>query len=431
MLPVGIVRAELSVEAGVIKEIAVTGIPKGDQEIDAKERVVMPGAIDSHVHFHDPHFLRRESFRTGSVAAAAGGVTSAILMPLDTPVLTPDAVKKMIAAGNRGSVIDFALHAGNMTPEAIDNVVAMANTGVKSFKAFTCSPYPLEEESMIKLMAMVKIVGGVLFVHAEDEKTLREAHEKVKERKDPLAHHESRPNEAEERAVKDVLKKAHESGCKVHLAHITAREGRDLIREAKSRHHLVTAETCPHYLIFTQQDASKLGPYLRVNPSLKTKEDQDALWDALRMGTIDLVATDHAPGTRKEKEPGWKDIWKAQIGVPGVETLLPLLLSEGVAKGRLTLERMVNLVSTKPAQVFGIYPKKGTIREGSDADFVILNLKMERLIKAENLHYKVGWTPYEGMKVKGSPATTISRGQLIYDEEQVLGKPGRGKFLPL
>ncbi len=427
-MPEGLKSGEISVEEGVIKKIAVSGIPKGELEIDARDNLVIPGAIDAHVHFHDPSFTERETFRSGSIAAAAGGVTSVIAMPLDTPVLTPDDAKSVIADGRRESIIDFALHAGNATVDSIEKVNLMGSIGIKSFKAFTCPPYLLEYEEMENLMRKVNGISGVTFVHAEDAKVLDEARKKIGKRKDPLAHHEARPNEAEKRAVRATLKKNEDIGGKLHFAHITSRQACSLIKEAKGKRQTVTAETCPQYLVFERSDVEKLGPYLRVNPSIKKKEDRAALWEAISKGTIDMVATDHAPGPREEKEVGWKDIWKAQIGIPGVETMLPIMLSEGVAKGRITLERLVSLLSTKPAQIFGLYPRKGVIREGSDADLVVVDSE-ERTIRAENLHYKVGWTPYEGMKVKGYPILTISRGEIICDNGQVSGKPKRGKFL--
>jgi len=429
-LPEGIVRAELSVTDGKIDKIAISGIPKGENEIDAKDRIVIPGVIDSHVHIHDPRFLRRETFRTGSIAAAAGGVTTVLVMPLDTPITDVQSAKKIIAAGRRASLIDFALHAGNMTEESIENVEALAALGIKSFKAFTCSPYYLRSEAMEALMDRIKAVDGILFVHAEDEQTLKAQRAKLGERRDPLAHHECRPSEAEERAVRDVLELVKKHECKTHFAHITTRKAGELIRDAKQNHLPVTAETCIHYLVFTRMDVAEKGPYLRVNPSLKDVEDQKALWEFLKAHIIDVVATDHAPGTKKEKEIGWESIWEAQIGIPGVETLLSLLLTFGVGSGRLTLDRMVNVVSTRPAQIFRLYPRKGVIREGSDADLVILNFRKKK-IRAENLHYKVGWSPYEGLMVNGYPLITVSRGEIIYKDGEILGKPGRGQFLPL
>jgi len=430
-LPEGIIRGELAVEEGRISEIAASGLPKADREIDAKEKIVMPGVMDIHVHFYDQYYLPREDFQNGSTAAAAGGVTSVIMMPLDTPMLTPKAIKTIIKLGQRESLIDFALHAGNMTAESIKNIPKLASLGIKSYKAFTCAPYGIKGRKLEELMTAIKNVDGTIFVHAEDDKVLQEQTKRLlKEgRKDPLAHAESRPNEAEEKAVEKVIKLAKRTGCKLHLAHITTRQGAELVKKAKGKRMPLTAETCPHYLFFTQEDMKRLGPYLKVNPALKTDEDRKALWDALAKGVIDIVATDHAPGTKEEKEIGWENIWTAQIGIPGVETLLPLMLSEGVAKGRLTLERLIDALCTKPAQTFGLYPRKGVIRKGSDADLVLVDLKKEVKITAEKLHYKVGWTPYEGVGVKGMPVMTISRGTVVAEDGDVVGKPGHGQFL--
>jgi D-hydantoinase len=430
-LPEGIIRGELAVEEGRISEIAASGLPKADREIDAKEKIVMPGAIDVHAHLYDRRHLPREDFRNGSAAAAAGGITSMIVMPLDTPVLTPRAVKNIIELGQKESLIDFTLHAGNMTADSIKDIPKLASLGIKSFKAFTCAPYRIQDQVLENLMTAIKNVDCTVFVHAEDDKVLREQTERLlKEgRRDPLAHAESRPNEAEEKAVKKVIKLAKQTGCKLHLANITTRQGAELVGKAKDKRMSMTGETCPHYLLFTKEDMQRLGPYLKVNPALKTSEDCAALWDALAKGVIDIVSTDHAPGTKAEKEIGWKNIWTAKVGIPGVETMLPLMLSEGVAKGRLTLERLIDATCTKPAQVFGFYPRKGIIREGSDADLVLVDRKKEVTITAEKLHYKVGWTPYEGTMVKGVPVMTISRGVVVAEDGEIIGKPGHGQFL--
>ena len=431
VLPEGIVRGELSVEGGRIREIAVSGLEKGEREIDAEEKIVMPGVIDAHAHIHDRKFLHRENFRAGSIAAAAGGVTCVIAMPLKTPALTPRGIKKIIEAGQKDCIVDFALHSGNMTAEAIKYVPKVASLGIKSFKAFTCAPYRMEYGALEELMRVVKITDGVTFVHAEDDDILREKtqHLLKEKRKDPLAHAEARPNEAEEKAAKKVVELAKHTGCRLHLAHITTRQGCEVVQKAKEKRVHVSAETCPHFLLFTKDDMAKLGPFLKVNPGLKTSEDCAALWDALARGVIDIVTTDHAPGTKEEKEVGWKNIWRAQTGVPGIETLLPLMLSEGVAKGRLTLERMVDALCTRPAQIFGLYPRKGVIREGSDADLVFVDPQKKVVLMAEELHYGVGWTPYEKMRVKGLPTMTISRGVVLMENGEVSRKPTHGQFL--
>lgn len=431
VLPEGIIRGELAVEKGRISEIAASGLSKADREIDAKERIVMPGVIDSHVHLYDPRHPFREDFQNGSAAAAAGGITSVIVTPFDTSMLTPKMIKNIIEFGQRESVIDFGLHAGKMTADSIKDIPKLATLGIKSFKAFTCALYRIEDPVLEKLMAGIKNIGGIVFVHAEDDKVLQKRTERLlKEgRRDPLAHAESCPNEAEEKAIQKVIMLAKRTGCKLHLAHITTRQGIELVKKAKDKRMSVTSEICPHYLLFTREDMQRLGPYLKVNPALKTSEECEALWNALARGIIDIVSSDHAPRTKAEKEVGWENIWTAQVGVPSVETLLPLMLSEGVAKGRLTLERLVDALCTKPAQIFGLYPRKGVLREGSDADLVIVDLKKEATITAEKMHYKVGWTPYEGMRIKGVPVMTILRGIVVAENGDVVGKSGYGQFL--
>lgn len=423
-----LVNGEIAVENGSIKKIAIRNIGRGDEEIDARGALVLPGVVDVHAHIFDRKFLHRESFDSATIAAAAGGVTTIIMMPLDTPVLSVREVKRVAKFGEKNSLIDFSIHAGNMTPEAIKEVKKLAQAGITSFKAFTCSPYLLEKSKMILLMEEIKKIDGVLFVHAEDEDELKNGFEKVKNIKDPIAHHEARPATAEAKAVRWVIAAAKSSGCRIHLAHITSAEACEIIKKEKGGK--ITAETCPHYLIFTKEDVRTLGPYLRVNPSIKTKKDRAALWSALSKGVLDIVATDHAPGTVDEKEIGWKDIWKAQIGIPGVETLLPLMLEEGVCKKRISLQRLQKCLCSLPAKIFGIYPKKGILREGSDADIVVIDPKKKVRINPEKLHYKVGWTPYAGLKSVAPPQFTISRGGIVSVEGEVTTRPRRGRFLP-
>jgi dihydroorotase (multifunctional complex type) len=246
-----------------------------------------------------------------------------------------------------------------------------------------------------------------------------------------MAHAEWKPNLAEERAVEKVIQFARGLGARVHISHLSTREGVNAIKKAKRRGVKITTETCPHYLTFTRKDMKKQGPYLKMNPSLKGPKDVEALWRGLRDGTVDIVTSEHAPGTRAEKELGWEDIWKAWGGVPAIETMLPVLLSEGVNKHRLSLEALQRTCCENPARIFGLYPRKGVIRQGSDADLVIIDLKLKRRVKAENLHQKVDWTPYEGWVLKGWPILTMRRGQVAFRDQELLGKPGSAEFLPM
>lgn len=433
VLPEGIMRGELSIENGQIQEIVVSGLAKGGEEIDAKDRIVMPGVIDAHVHFYERELSNREDFLSGSTAAVAGGITTVIVAPRGTSIITPKCIKEVISAGQRDSIVDFAIHAGNITAESIKNVPKISSLGVKSFKSSTCSPHSIEYKALEELMKIVKILNGIAFVHAEDEEIIRNKTQELQNngRKDPLAHADAHPNEAEEKGVKEVVNEAERTGCRLHLAPITTRQSCKVVSNAKKKKLRVSAETCPHFLIFKREDIAKSGPFLKVNPALRTGEDCAALWDALAKGIIDIVTSDHAPITKKEKEAGWKDIWGVPAGVPGVEVLLPLMLTEGVNKGRLALEKMVDVLCTRPAQIFGFYPRKGVIREGADADLIMVDLQQKITVSAEKLHHKVKWSPYEGMKLKGAPTMTISRGVLLMKDGEVIRKPEHGQFLAM
>ena len=424
-------RANILIEDGSIEYVGVRKTKGADKRIDAKGRVILPGLVDGHAHLHDPAFTNREDFTTGTCAAAAGGVTTVVEMVLSTPVDTPDRVKAKIELGRRSSLIDFSLHAGMMNLNNLPNIAAIASLGVRSFKTFTCKPYRTDDHTLMSLMRETSMRNSILNVHAEDEQTANENFDRLtaEGRKDPMAHVEWKPNMAEERAVRNVVEFSRVLKARLHISHMSTREGVEIVRKNKRLRVKVTAETCPHYLTFTRGDMKKQGPYLKMNPSLKGPKDVQALWKGLRHGTIDMVTSEHAPGERAEKEVGWTDIWKAWGGVPAIETMLPVLLSEGVNKRQLSLMILQRVCCENPARIFGLYPRKGAIQKGADADLVIVDLKIKRKVKAEALHYKVGWTPYEGWTLRGWPILTMRRGEPIYEDEQVIGKPGAANFL--
>jgi len=426
-------RANILVVDSKVESVTENKQAMADETIDAKGRIVIPGLVDGHAHLYDPAFTYREDFTSGTSAAAAGAVTSVVEMVLTTPVDSADRVRVKIEAGRRSSLIDFSLHAGMMNLNNLGNIPAISQLGVRSFKTFTCKPYHADDHTLMSLMRETSMNHSILDVHAEDEDVANENLRKLKAsgRKDPMAHAEWKPNLAEELAVKKLLQFARGIGARIHISHLSTREGIEAIRKAKREGVKVTAETCPHYLTFTRRDMKKQGPYLKMNPSLKGPEDVEALWRGLRDGTVDIVTSEHAPGTRAEKEPGWKDIWKAWGGVPAIETMLPILLSEGVNKHRITLSTLQRVCCENPARIFGFYPRKGAIREGADADLVIVDLKLRRKVKASELHQKVDWTPYEGRTVKGWPVMTMRRGEVIFKDGQLLAKPGQAEFLPM
>lgn len=429
----GLTRVNILAENGKIKSVSRKRHSQIDERINAKGKLVIPGLVDGHAHLYDPAFTNREDFTSGSSAAVAGGVTTVIEMVLSTPVDTPERVTAKIEEGLRSSLIDFSLHAGMMNLKNLPNIPAIANLGVRSFKTFTCKPYYADDHTLMSLMRETATQHSILNVHAEDEETGNENYRNLlsKGRKDPMAHVGWKPNLAEELAVRKVVDFARGAEARLHISHMSTAEGVQIVRKSKRRQVRVTTETCPHYLTFTRKNMKKQGPYLKMNPSLKGPRDVQALWKGLRDGTVDIVTSEHAPGERAEKEVGWTDIWKAWGGVPAIETMLPIMLSEGVNKGRLSLAGLQRVCCENPAKIFGIYPRKGVIQQGADLDLVVVDLKMKRKVRAEQLHYKVGWTPYEGWILKGWPTLTMRRGEVIFEDDQLVGKPGTAQFLPM
>jgi allantoinase len=428
------VKVNLIIESGRIESVGRTKTNSFDERIDAKNNFVLPGLVDGHAHLHDPDFTNREDFTSGTAAGAAGGVTTVVEMVLSTPVDTSERVRSKIIVGEEKSLIDFSLHAGMMNLGNMTNISEIAKIGVRSFKTFTCKPYFVDDHTLMSLMRETTMHDSILNVHAEDEETANRNFQNLvtQGRRDPLAHLEWKPNIAEELAIRKTMSYAHDLHARVHISHMSTAQGVRLVKRAKKMHANITVETCPHYLTFTgMKDMKKLGPYLKVNPSLKTARDVQALWISLRNGIVDLVTSEHAPGERSEKEVGWNDIWKAWGGIPTIETMLPVMLSEGVNRGRISLGRVQQVCCENPARIFGLYPKKGIIRKGSDADLVIVDLKEERKVRGDKLHYKVGWTPYEGWKLKGWPILTIRRGQIIFRDGLIHAETGAAKFLPM
>lgn len=406
---------------------------RGGRRIRGKGLFVMPGVVDGHAHIYDPAFTNREDFRTGTRAALAGGVTTVVEMVLLTPVDSPDRVKEKIRVGQKNSLIDFALHSGMMNKDNIRNVGTLVEAGVSSFKTFLCSPYYVDDATLHDLMLHTARYDAITNVHAEDEELASKNRARLEAagRRDPMAHAEWKPNEVERRAIEKVADTARHTHSRAHISHMSTAEGTEIVRSAKSRGVQITAETCPHYLTFTRDDMRSHGPYLKMSPPLKGKEDVEALWAGVASGVVDIVTSEHAPGEKSEKEVGWTNIWEAWGGIPSIETLLPVVLSEGYWRRGVNIGRIVDALCTRPARIFGLYPKKGVIRKGSDADLVLVDLKRQRDVKSERLHYKVGWTPYEGWTIKGWPSITITRGQVAYRNDEIRNKPGFGRFLPM
>ena len=433
VLPSGITQGSLVVDDGKIIGIVKSGEPKADQVIDATGKVVLPGMVDMHVHLRDPGFPERENFESGTRAAAAGGVTSVIDMPNTVPAtVTVEAFgdKKRIVGAK--SLVDYGF-IGGAGEIPSDDIIGMAKEGATAFKSLLIARFKELAASDYTLYKHMQLLGELerpLLVHAENgdlvDKFMEEAI--ASGRTDPMAHCDFRPAIAEIEAVMRCITLAAETECHLHICHMSSGDAVDIVEWAQGTGQLVTAETSTNYLLFNKDAMNERGPYAKVDPPLRSKDDQLRLWEALNEGTIDVLASDHAPYTKEEKELGFKNIYDAPSGGVVIETTLPLML-DAVNHDKISLERLVEVFSTNPAMINGLYPKKGDLMLGSDADIVIADMDMPFHIKGENLKTIQKITPYEGMKGKGMPVMTLVRGQVVYENGQVIGKPGYGSFL--
>lgn len=414
----------------------------GSHVIEANGLLVLPGLIDPHVHFRDPGLTQKEDFLSGTKGALAGGVTTIFDMPTTQPVVTNPAIfKEKLEIVKPKAFTNFGLIAAAGLTNLSD-LKGLANAGAIAFKTYTVSP-PKERTreyegsfvsspgELYRVMSEVKNTGLVHCIHAESDSTVNCLTEQMHEdgRKDPMAHYDSRPNFTEAEAVYDAILISEVLQAKVHIVHVSTGEATDLLAGAKGKGLDVSSETCPHYLCFSREILNERGPYAKYNPPARNPRDLDRLFDGLNNHTIRMVSTDHAPHTKEEKELGWGDIFKAPPGTPGVETRLPILVKM-VHDGRLHLQDLVSLTSEAAARRFGLYPEKGTISEGADADLVLLDYNQEWKIKASDLQTKA-WecVLYDGLSVRGKVKYTILNGAVAFEEGVGFAQPGIGEFI--
>ena len=356
--------------------------------IDCSGKVILPGMIDAHVHFRDFTQAYKEDWQTGGRAAVQGGVTTVLAMPnTDPPITSIEMIREQQSRAKRSPVNGGVF--GGITPENLPSLAELAPyvTAFKLYMGETTGSLHIARRSIQKeAFRQVAETGRVLAVHAQQLDS---------------------PSEAKDLEV--ALEYALQTNAKLHLCHVRTRGGLELAHDAKCDGLDVTIETCPHYLFFTERDLDERGAWLKVNPPLATEEDREFLWWALREGWIDILASDHAPHTVEEKS---KPFGTAPYGLPGVETSLPLML-DAVGKNRISLDRLIEVFSTQPAERFSL-AKKGRIEVGCDADFVVVNLKKSQRVSREMLASKCGWSPYENFELQGWAVMTWMRGQQAY-----------------
>jgi allantoinase len=435
----GVFRTDLVVEG---ERIAAIVEPDGsaaagsDDLIDATGLHVLPGAIDPHAHFEDPGHTEREDFTTGTMAAAAGGITTVIEHPLTyPPVTTAQLYREKRDMAKAKVVVDFGLW-GALTAPSLPEMREQWLEGAPGFKAFmpfSEPAYPhVTDAEFLDGMREAAALGALVLVHAENDSLLQANLARLAEesRRDPLAHHESRPPFVEEEAVHRALFLAEHADVRIQIVHVSSPRSAELVGSAKAAGQPASMEICPHHLLLDLDDLIRLGPYGRCAPALRERRLVEELWTYVQSGVADSLVSDHCAYTIEEKEPGWEDIFAAPLGCQVMQETVPLVLDEAIHRRALDLEAFVRFSSTNAARIVGLYPAKGTIRAGSNADLALYDLDADWVVDAKSQQFsKNPWSPFDGRRSRVKLIRTIVRGETVYADGEIHAEPGYGQFL--
>lgn len=433
--PEGEQRLDIVIRDGTIAELIEAADQRDAQRIDAGGCVVLPGGIDMHTHLREPSKIDREGFFAGTSSAVAGGITTVGEMPQAQPLvenLETLAIKRELAEAH--SICDIALYAAAVG-QTREELAALYDAGVTAMKAYMCDSSPgyprLDDPGMVECMEILAELGLPLIVHAENNDLLSAglARAAAAGRTDPMAHAESRPPLVEVEAIARAVRFAGHTGARLHVAHVSTPEGAQIVRDAAQAGIRVTCETCPQYLLLDHDDLRRLGTWARCAPSVRAREDVDRLWEYVIDGTISAIGSDHSPYTIVEKEAGLQDIFKAPLGLNGIQMMFPAVRDEGMNRRGLSLADFARLSATGPAEIIGLRPRKGAIEVGADADLAIWDFDAEWTVTREGLFSKHQWTPFAGRTIQGKVRTTLRRGEVVFANDTVLGQPGSGQFL--
>jgi dihydroorotase len=413
LISIGISNGKIS----VIKKIT----PKREEFIDLKGMVILPGFIDAHVHFRDPGFTYKEDFRTGTMAAASGGFTTVMDMPNTLPPTnTPAAFKEKLEIARKKSFVDYHLHAG---VDELDDMKIIAKLGPASFKLFMDQLDDHYINEIFQELKNIKEANGtrnpLITLHCEDKDIVVENTllQKKKHILKPEIYAEARPPEAETRAVSKALQLAGEYDLDIHICHISTRKSLKLINNTKDGNYNVTCEITPHHLFLDSHFLQKCGNFAKTNPPLR---DWKYKLDITNLSPIDIIGTDHAPHTIREKE---KNVWDAPPGIPNLETTIPLLLTE-INRKNMTFNQLKSLLCEKPAHIFKL-TSKGCLKKGYDADVVVIDMKNESIIDPYDFRSKAKYSPFKGFKVKGNPVMTMIRGNVVMEKGEIYKNNGK------
>ncbi len=433
--------ADVLIEDGKVSVIGAKLSMEADRVIDAFGKLVIPGGIDPHTHMELPFggTFASDDFRTGTIAAAHGGTTTIIDFAVQYHGESLiQAVDNWHKKAESKTAIDYGFHliTTDLPDERVPEMRQLINEGVMSFKLFMAYPgvFLVDDATIFRAMKNAGQAGGLICMHAENGIVINEIikHALAEGKTAPKYHALTRPTKAEAEGVHRAIAIAEMAEAPVYIVHLSCADALDEVREARDAGLPAYAETCPQYLFLDYSLYEREGfegAKWVMTPPLREKWNQDKLWQGLQGNDLQVISTDHCPFCMKEKELGRNDFTKIPNGGPGVEHRMSLIYNGGVAGGRISLNRFVELTSTSAAKLFGLFPRKGTIAIGSDADIVIFDPNEEMTISAATHHMNVDYSAYEGMKVKGVAKTVLSRGRVVIEDGKYVGKPGDGQFL--
>jgi dihydropyrimidinase len=418
-------------------------MPDAARVIDARGKIVLPGAIDCHIHL-GPEY---DDWRGGPVAAAHAGLTTLLGFALydhTTKETLPHAIKRLRDETERLSVLDFGFHfiLAN-TPYILEGVPEAVEMGVSSFKLFMTykkrPPRMCPDDFICRAMDVIAKSGGITQLHCENGDVLDYLEDRAIARGHVAPEHfpATCPDWAEAEAINRAILMGAMTGSPVYVVHLSTQLGLERIKRAQAAGQRVWTETCPQYLLLDDGLMERYGPFAKMGPPLRRRDggDHAALWDGVARGDISTVGSDHAPRPKEAKEPGWKNVFvypdgkPIPFGAPSVETMVPLMYSEGVVKRGLSLPWMARVLAENPARIFGLYPRKGAIRVGADADLLIIDPEPEWTMQAANLRGIAGMTLYEGWTMRGRPWKTLLRGRVLLSDGRLEQEPGYGQYL--
>ena len=438
------ISADVGIENGKIKAIGNLVADNGTEIIDATGKLVLPGFIDAHVHLSLPFSgtISADTFETGTRAAAAGGVTTVIDFAIQSKGTTlKETIDKRKAEADGEVIVDYSLHGGitdwneNTKKELPDIIKKEGISSFKMFMIYKSEGWLTTDPVLIDALVETKKLGGMIQVHAEsvdllDSLIAKHHNQEEMEKYGAWLHVVTRPNIIEAEAIQRAITWAEYTGGHLFIVHMSTGEGAEMVKAARDRGVNVIAETCPQYLILNEEVFKGENGHLYATcPQIKSEKDGQRLWQGLADGSISTVGTDTCTFNTEQKAMWKGDFTKIPFGLPGTELMVPLLYNDGVKAGKISLRKMVEVGSTNPAKVYGLYPQKGSLRAGSDADIVIFDSEKEVIVDYKNMETNCDWNPFQGKRLKGYPHLTIVRGNVVGKEGKCIGEKGHGRFV--